>query len=57
LLDYDETDGAYVVDLTKEQLQAAPADSIQELLRDSGSSYRDRAYDYYKTPRYWETMN
>jgi sporulation protein YlmC with PRC-barrel domain len=55
LLDYDENDGAYVVDLTKEQLEAAPADDIQELLRDSGSAYRDLAYDYYKQPRYWDS--
>lgn len=54
LLDYDEEFGAYVVGLTKEELKAAPADSIEELTKDAGYAYRDRAYDYYKTPRYWE---
>jgi sporulation protein YlmC with PRC-barrel domain len=53
-LDYDEERNAYVVDYTKEQLKAAPAGSIDELTRDDGLAYRDRAYDYYKTPRYWE---
>jgi len=55
LLDYDEDDDAYVVELTKEQLQAAPADSIEELTRDDGIRYRDLAYNYYKTPRYWDS--
>jgi hypothetical protein len=52
-LKYDEREGSYVVSFTKEQLEAAPADSIEELTKDEGMSYRDRAYDYYKTPRYW----
>jgi sporulation protein YlmC with PRC-barrel domain len=53
-LDYDPDDGAYVVEFTKEQLQAAPAGSIDELTRDDGMQLRDRTYDYYKAPRYWE---
>jgi sporulation protein YlmC with PRC-barrel domain len=53
-LDYDEGESSYVVGYTKEQLQAAPAGSIDELTRDDGVAYRDRAYDYYKAPRYWE---
>jgi sporulation protein YlmC with PRC-barrel domain len=52
-LDYDEDEGAYVVNFTKEQLQAAPAGSIEELTRDEGLQYRDRAYEYYRAPRYW----
>jgi sporulation protein YlmC with PRC-barrel domain len=54
-LDYDESQGSYVVDYTKEQLQAAPAGSIDELTRGDGLQFRDRVYDYYKAPRYWET--
>jgi sporulation protein YlmC with PRC-barrel domain len=54
-LDYVEGENSYVVDYTKEQLQAAPAASIDELTRDDGVAFRDRAYDYYKAPRYWET--
>jgi sporulation protein YlmC with PRC-barrel domain len=50
-LDYDETEGAYVINLTKEQLKAAPADSLEELTRGDGRAYRDRVFDYYKVPR------
>jgi sporulation protein YlmC with PRC-barrel domain len=54
VLKYEESEGSYIVNLTKDQLQAAPADSIAELTKDDGLSYRDRAYDYYRSPRYWE---
>jgi sporulation protein YlmC with PRC-barrel domain len=52
-LTYDETEGAYVVNLTKDQLKTAPCDSIEALTREDGRAYRDRAYEFYKTPRYW----
>lgn len=52
-LDYQEQENAYVVGYTKEQLQAAPADSLEALTRNDGILYRDRTYDYYKAPRYW----
>jgi len=32
-LDYQESEGAYVINLSKEQLKAAPADSLEELTR------------------------
>jgi sporulation protein YlmC with PRC-barrel domain len=51
-LDYDETQGGYLVDYSKEQLAAAPAGSIEELTRDDGE-FRERTYEYYKAPRYW----
>ena len=50
-LDYDQSEDAYVINLTKEQLKAAPADSLEELTRNDGAAYRDRAFDYYKVPR------
>jgi len=50
-LDYDKDANAYVINLTKEQLKAAPADSLEELTRNDGAAYRDRAFDYYKVPR------
>lgn len=53
-LSYDESEGAYIVNLTKDQLKAAPADTIEELTRNDGHAYRDRAFDFYKAPRYWE---
>jgi sporulation protein YlmC with PRC-barrel domain len=53
MLDYEPSENAFVVPLTKEQLKAAPHDTIGELTRDDGYAYRDKAYDYYKVPRYW----
>lgn len=53
MLNYDEEDDSYVVSITKEQLQSAPADSIEELTRDDGLAFRDRTYSYYKAPQYW----
>ena len=52
-LDYDEKEESYVVDFTKEQLQAAPSDSLEELTRNDGGAYRQRAYDYYHVPHSW----
>ncbi|GFE81761.1 photosystem reaction center subunit H [Steroidobacter agaridevorans] len=54
MLTYEEDESGYVVNVTKEQLQAAPADSLSELTKDDGLAYRDRAFDYYRSPRYWE---
>lgn len=53
-LDYDKEEGGYVINLTREQLQAAPAYSIDDLTKGDGSQFREQVYDYYKTPRYWE---
>jgi sporulation protein YlmC with PRC-barrel domain len=53
-LDYDPAEGSYGVNYTKEQLEAAPSGSVEELTRDDGLAFRDRTYDYYKAPRYWE---
>ena len=52
-LKYDEREGSYVVSFTRDMLKAAPADSIEALVAGNAVSYRDRAYDYYKAPRYW----
>jgi sporulation protein YlmC with PRC-barrel domain len=56
-LDYDEDEDAYVVTYTKEELRAAPAGSIDELTGDEELRLRERTYDYYKAPRYWESQN
>ena len=53
-LNYDKSKGSYVVDFSKEQLEAAPAASIEDLTRNDGRDFRDQAFDYYKAPRYWE---
>ena len=52
-LDYDENENSYVVNLTKQQLEAAPAYTMDELTRGDGTQFRDRVYDYYKATRYW----
>jgi sporulation protein YlmC with PRC-barrel domain len=52
-LKYDEREGSYVVNFTREVLEAAPADSIDALVAGNAVAYRDRAYDYYNAPHYW----
>ncbi len=52
-LKYDEREGGYVVNVSKEVLKAAPADSIDALVAGNATAYRDRSYDYYKATRYW----
>ena len=52
-LKYDEREGGYVVPFSREMLESAPADSIDALVAGNAMAYRDRAYDYYKAPRYW----
>ena len=54
-LNYDKSKESYVVNFTKEQLEAAPAASIEDLTRNDGRDFRDKAFDYYKAARYWET--
>lgn len=54
-LDYDPDRNAYVVSYTKDELEAAPSDTIAEMTRDDGFATRDVVYDYYKIPPYWNT--
>src|SRR5258708_27775925 len=42
-LDYDKDDSAYVVPFTKDQLKAAPADSLEALTKADGMGFRGRA--------------
>ena len=50
-LHFDEAVDAYVIPFTRDQLMAAPADSIQELTRGDGvAAFRQRALDYYQMP-------
>jgi sporulation protein YlmC with PRC-barrel domain len=53
-LDYVPNEDAYVVSYTAEKLKAAPADTIDELVKDDGHAYRDRSYDYYGVARTWQ---
>lgn len=54
MLDYDKDHGGYVVPFTREQLEAAPSYSINELTRDDGHMARDASYAYYKVKPYWQ---
>lgn len=56
VLRYDEAEDAYVVNYTRAQLQAAPADSINELIANDGLTFRDKSYDFYQTDGYWATV-
>lgn len=53
LLKYDKSHDEYVVNLTAAQLKAAPAETIEELMKGDATACRDRAYEYYKEPKYW----
>lgn len=46
-LDYDVDSGGYVVPFSKEELEAAPSYSVNEMMKDDGTLARDQAYDYY----------
>ena len=52
-LDYEKDRGGYVVPFTKDQLQAAPAHTINELTGSDGKAARDASYEYYKVDPYW----
>jgi sporulation protein YlmC with PRC-barrel domain len=52
-LDYEKNPGGFVVGFTRQQLEAAPCDTIDELTANDGMSFRDRVYDYYQAPRSW----
>jgi sporulation protein YlmC with PRC-barrel domain len=53
VLDYDPDQNAFVVPYTKEQLEAAPSDTIGELTRDDGRAAREKAFSYYDVQPYW----
>lgn len=52
-LDYEKDAGGYVVPYSKEQLEVAPNDTLEELSENDGYGARDAAYAYYKFDRYW----
>lgn len=53
VLNYDEDEDAYVVPYSKDELKAAPADTIDELTKNDGHVYRDQSFSYYKVDQYW----
>ena len=52
-LDYVPEQMAYVVPFTREQLEAAPSDSIAELTGEETWTVRDQAYSYWGVTPYW----
>ena len=53
VLDYEKARGGYVVPFSKEQLEAAPAYSINDLAGADGKTARDASFEYYKVEPYW----
>lgn len=53
ILNYEKDEDAYVVNMTKDQLKQAPADTIEQLTSSDGEAYRDRSYSYYGATPYW----
>lgn len=53
VLDYSEDKNGYVVPMTKEELQKAPAYELKDLLQGDGQAgkVRDMSFDYFKVPR------
>ena len=52
MLNYDDSDGNYIVNLSRDQLQSAPAYSIDELTTGDGEAYRAKAFEFYHNARY-----
>jgi len=52
-LDYDPARGGYVVSFSTDQLQKAPAESLDALTKGDGHALRDRAFTHYGTKPYW----
>jgi sporulation protein YlmC with PRC-barrel domain len=55
ILDYDPNKGGYVVPLSKDVIEKAPAYRMEDLTKDDGEeAIRSEAFSYYHTPAYWE---
>jgi sporulation protein YlmC with PRC-barrel domain len=55
MLNYDEAKGGYVVPLSKDRLEKAPAYDLKDLTKHDGSlgSVREQSYSYYNISRDW----
>ena len=56
LLNYDEDKGGYVVPLSKDRLDQAPAYDLKDLTKHDGSlgTIREQSYSYYNVSRDWQ---
>lgn len=52
-LDYNKEQGGYIIPYSKDELQAAPFYSIEELTKDDGVGARNASYEYYQIDPYW----
>jgi len=52
-LDFDPEADGYVIGFTREQLEQAPSNTINELTKNDGIAFRDAAYEYYDVRPYW----
>ena len=51
-LDYDPAQNCAAIARTREELEAALADSVEQTTANDGLAYRERALAYYKTSRH-----
>jgi sporulation protein YlmC with PRC-barrel domain len=54
LLNYDQKRRGYVAPFTREQLMAAPTNSIDELTRADGEAARDASFRFWHVDPYWQ---
>lgn len=52
MLTYDVNDDNYIVNISRDDLQAAPAYTVKELTEADGEKYRMEAFKFYKSARY-----
>ncbi len=55
LLDYDPDDESYRVNLTKDEIKAAPCDTIDELTANDGAAFRDKSFAHFGVERRWSS--
>jgi len=56
MLNYSEDKGGYVVPLSKDRIEKAPAYDLKDLTKHDGSlgAIREKTYSYYKVNRDWQ---
>ena len=52
ILTYDVSDDSYLVNVSRDQLQHAPAYTVKEMTEGDGEKCRIRAFEFYYTARY-----
>ena len=57
LLDYQPDEAAYVVPFSKEELKAAPSNTIGELTKGDGYPARTAAYGHYRVAPDWDQLS